>query len=273
MESSTSVLVDRPADGVMRVGLNRRDRSNALDDSAIEALHRVLDTAADDTTCRVVQLRSLNAHFCAGFDMTDYDGDPESRGGAAALVEQMDRLADLPLRMRAARQVVIATVRGPAIGGGFALALGADIVLAGDSATFQLPQTRLGVLAAEMGLSYLLPRIVGLNHAANLMLRGGTMDVRTAQDAGLVSEVWPDDQVDDVGLELARNLAERCSKALSGTKRMLLAGLESSHLEATARAETQAQVLSNYWPELRSAIARFNAMRIDNRQAPALTSD
>jgi enoyl-CoA hydratase len=253
------VLVDQPHDGILRVTLNRPHRMNALDDAAVEALHGALDQAARDSDCRVVQLRSSTVAFCAGFDMSGYDGDPESRGGAAAVVEQMDRLGDLPVRMRSARQVVIATVRGPAIGGGFALVLGADIILAGESAIFQVPQTQLGVLAAEMGLSYLLPRIVGLNRAAHLMLRGGRLDAPGAERGGLVSEVWPDDEVDEAGMELARELSQRSVTALSGTKRMLLAGLDSAHLEATVRAETQSQVLSNYWPELKSSIARFKA--------------
>lgn len=253
------VLLDRPHTGILRITLDRPHRMNALDDAAVEALHDALDQATSDSDCRVVQLRSSTAAFCAGFDMTGYDGDPESRGGAAAVVEQMDRLGDLPVRMRGGRQVVIATVRGPAIGGGFALALGADIILAGESATFQLPQTQLGVLAAEMGSSYLLPRIVGLNRAAHLMLRGGRLAAQGAERAGLVSEVWPDDQVDEAGLELARELSRRSVRALSGTKRMLLAGLDSAHLEATVQAETQSQVLSNYWSELKTSIARFNA--------------
>jgi enoyl-CoA hydratase len=74
----------------------------------------------------------------------------------------------------------------------------------------------------------------------------------------LVSEVCPDDQVDDAGLRLAIELSRRSTNALGGTKRMLLAGAESGHLQATARAETQSQVLSNYWPELKASMAHFN---------------
>lgn len=257
-DDSAAIVVDAPHPGTARIMLNRPHRMNALDDSAVEAMHAALDRAVDDADCRVLLLTSSTKAFCAGFDMTGYDGDPESRGGASALVEQMNRLGDLPLRMRGASQMVIAAVRGPAIGGGFALALGADIILAGESATFALPQTELGVLAAEMGLSYLLPRIVGLNRAADLMLRGRRLDAAAAERVGLVSEVLPDDDVEDAGLELAKMLGGRSANALSGTKRMLLAGMESVHLEATVRAETQSQVLSNYWPELRESIARFN---------------
>ena len=258
---TAGVLVDIPHPGTLRITLNRPHRMNALDDAAIDAVHEALDLAARDPNCGVVLLTSSTKAFCTGFDMTGYDGDPASRGGAAAVAEQMDRLGDIPVRMRRARQVVIAVVRGPAIGGGFALALGADIILAGESASFALPQTQLGVLAAEMGLSYLLPRIVGLNRAADLMLRGRRWNAADAELAGLVSEVRPDDQVDEAGLVLANDLSRRSINALSGTKRMLLAGLESAHLEATMQAETQSQVLSNYWPELRESIARFNARR------------
>ena len=253
------IVVDAPRAGVLRIAIDRPRQANALDDNAVEAIHNVLSAADDDPECRVIVLYSANAYFCSGFDMTGYDGDPESRGGAASVVTQMDRLADLPLRMRTARQVVIAAVRGPAIGGGFALALGADVVIAGTSATFTLPQTHIGVLAAEMGISYLLPRIVGLNRAAQMMLFGTRLNAQGAVAAGLVCKVRPDDEVDEAALEMATELANRSAKALAGTKRMLLAGIQSGHFEQTIRAETQSQVLSNYWPEPRAAIASFRA--------------
>lgn len=81
----------------------------------------------------------------------------------------------------------------------------------------------------------------------------------------LVSEVWPDDRVDGAALELVTELSRRSINTLSGTKRILLSGMESAHLEATVRSESQSQVLSNYWPELRESIARFNT----RRQRPA----
>jgi enoyl-CoA hydratase len=243
----------------LRITLNRPRRLNALDDDAVEALHGALDQAEADQRCRVVHLRSTGRAFCSGFDMTEYSGNPDEHGGAEILVEKMTRLADIPLRMRRGRSIVIATVRGPAVGAGFALALGADIMLAGESAEFALPQTEIGVLATEMGLSFLLPRVIGLNRAANIMLRAANLDAVAAMTAGLVSEIWPDEQVDQAGLDLAVELAGRSANALRGTKQMLMAGLESGHLEATIQAETQAQVLSNYWPELRAAVARFRS--------------
>lgn len=77
----------------------------------------------------------------------------------------------------------------------------------------------------------------------------------------LVREVWPNDRVDGAGLELATELSRRSINTLSGTKRILLSGMESAHLEATVRSESQSQVLSNYWQELRESIARFNTRR------------
>lgn len=247
-----------PHHGVLRISLNRPHRLNALDDAAVDAIHAALDLVDSDRTHRVVLLRAVGKAFCSGFDMTGYSGDPESRGGAAVLVDQMNRLADIPLRLRSSRAAVIAVVRGAAVGGGFGLALGADIVFAGESAAFSLPQTRLGVLAAEMGISYLLPRVVGLNRAADLMLRGSALDATSAAAAGLVTEVWPDDKVDEAGLQTALELCAKSANAVASTKQFLLAGLESGNLQTTIRRESEAQVLSNYWPELRAAIARFN---------------
>jgi enoyl-CoA hydratase len=253
------VNVDVPRDGILRISLNRPHRLNALDDIAVERIHDALDLVACERSHRVVLLRSLGRAFCSGFDMSDYDGDPESRGGAAALVDQMNRLADIPLRLRASRAVVVAAVRGPAVGGGFGLALGADIVLVGESAVFSLPQTRLGVLAAEMGISFLLPRVIGTNRAADLMLRGRTLDAAGALAAGLAAEVWPDEDVDDAALRAAIELCNHSADALAATKQFLLAGLESGNLTSTVRRETDAQVLSNYRPELRASIARRRA--------------
>ena len=254
-----AVIVDVPVDGVLRISLNRPRRLNALDDTAVQSIHCALDLIASDRNHRVVLLRSLGRAFCSGFDMNDYDGDPESRGGAAALAEQMNRLADISLRLRSSRAVVVAAVRGPAVGGGLALALGADIVFAGESAAFSLPQTRLGVLAAEMGISFLLPRVVGANRAADLMLRGRSLDAAGALAAGLVAEVWPDGDVDDAALRAAIELCNHSADALAATKQFLLAGLESGNLTSTVRRETDAQVLSNYRPELRASIARRRA--------------
>ena len=262
-EASTQdgVSVDVPSDGVLRISLNRPHRLNALDDIAVERIHGALDLLAAERSHRVVLLRSVGRAFCSGFDINDYDGDPESRGGAAVLVDQMNRLADIPLRLRASRAVVVAAVRGPAVGGGLALALGADIVFAGESAAFSLPQTRIGVLAAEMGISFLLPRVVGTNRAADLMLRGRILDAAGALAAGMVAEVWPDEDVDDAALRASIELRNHSADALAATKQLLLAGLESGNLTSTVRRETDAQVLSNYRPELRVSIARRRAQR------------
>lgn len=249
------VLVDVPHDGILRISLNRPHRLNALDDAAVDAIHHALNEVVRNPSYQVVLLQSVGRAFCSGFDMNDYNGDPETRGGAVALVEQMNRLADVPFRLRSSRAVVVAAVRGQAVGGGFGLALGADVLLVGHSATFTLPQTRLGVLAAELGMSYLLPRIVGLNIAAGLMLRGTTLDAAGAVAAGLAAEAWPDAEVDDAAMSLAVNLCTRSANALASTKRLLMAGVESSNLATTIRHETEAQVLSNYSPELRTAIA------------------
>lgn len=254
---TTGVLVDVLHQGVLGITLNRPDRLNAVNDAAIDDIHAALDAVDADRAHRVVLLRAVGRGFCSGFDMGDYNGDPESRGGAVALSARMDRLASIPLRMRSSRAVVVAAVRGPVVGGGFGLALGADILLAGKSAMFTLPQTQLGVLAAEMGISFLLPRIVGLNRAAQLMLCGSTIDADTALAYGLVTDVLADGEVDSAGLEFAVRLAQRSAEALASTKRLLMAGAESGSLTTTAQRETEAQVLSNYWPELRTSIARF----------------
>lgn len=255
------VRVEQAAAGVTQLVLCRPEALNTIDEQFIDEFHRAVDQAQGDGDCRVIHLVSTGPSFCAGFDMNAYDGDPGARGGPDALLTDMERLAALPVRLRRADQIVVASVRGAAVGGGFGIALGADIVFAGESAFFQLPQVGIGLLAGEMGMSYLLPRVLGVSRAANLMLRGRRMDAQSALAAGLAAEVHPDPIVDEVAMKAAIQLARRPVHALGGTKRLLMSGLEATSVETASQLESYAQVIANYSPGLREAVASFRAGR------------
>lgn len=259
--SGARVRVEQSEVGVTRLVLCRPEALNTIDEQFIDEFHSAIDHAQGDSGCRVIHLASTGPSFCAGFDMNAYDGNPDARGGPEVLWADMDRLAALPLRLRRADQIVVASVRGAAVGGGFGIALGADIVFAGESAYFQLPQVGIGLLAGEMGMSYLLPRVLGVSRAANLMLRGRKMDAQSALDVGLVAEVHSDSTVDEVAATAAVQLARRPAHALVGTKRLLMSGLEATSVESASQLESYAQVIANYNPGLREAVASFHAGR------------
>jgi enoyl-CoA hydratase/carnithine racemase len=133
-------------------------------------------------------MRGAGAAFCAGLDIKEHRGGdrvPDTAGRA----EPGYHLFDIVRLMRACPQPVIALVHGPACGGGFAMALAADIRLAGASARMNDAFVALGRSGCEMGLSYFLPRIVGLGVATELMYTGSFIDAKRAHAVGLVSGV------------------------------------------------------------------------------------
>ena len=153
----------------------------------IAGLHEAIDAVEQDRSCRAVILTGAGRGFCAGFDMKggDYDGDPTSRPLADLLAGQK-RLSGIALRLHELPKAVIAAVNGPAAGGGFALAVAADIRVASDTAVFLAANVKIGVSGGEMGLSWRLPRLIGLARATELLLTGRRMTAEEALAAGLV---------------------------------------------------------------------------------------
>ena len=172
--------------GVARITLNRPHRLNAINAALVDGLVAALRQAADDEA-RVVVLTGAGTSFCAGHDLRE----PH----AAYTRERADALQEVTRLMRALPGVVVAAVRGYAVGGGAEFAMGADLVVATVSARFQFPEVAVG-LSATGGSTSLLPRLVGLAQAKRLMLLGDRIDGVEAERLGLVTWAVPDDDLD-----------------------------------------------------------------------------
>src|SRR5689334_10362442 len=183
------VTVERHSDAITYLTLNRPDRLNALTFELVADLHDALDAVSSDPGCKVAILRGAGRGFCAGLDLRDF-GMPPAADAHAHINKGIDGqafMSNLTVHLRQTPQVVIAAVRGPAFGGGLALAAACDVRIAAESARFCSAFIRTGLTGTDIGISYLLPQLIGASRAADLIFSGREIDAVAAERMGLVS--------------------------------------------------------------------------------------
>ena len=233
---------------VVWLTLNRPHTLNALNAVMVDELHDFLRRLDADTETRVVVMRGSGRAFCAGLDLKE-----QTSGGTAnrnalgrsttGTYELQHRISTLVIAMRRVPQPFIAAVRGPAAGGGFSLALAADVRIAGESARFNAAYIRIGLSACDMGSSYFLPRAVGMSVASEMLLTGRFMNAQRALATGLVSEVVPDTDLDAAAAKLAQEMVETSPLGLRLTKECLNANIDAAGLEQAVSIEDRNQTL------------------------------
>jgi enoyl-CoA hydratase len=254
-----TLQVDQPHQSVTRITLDRPERLNAMNAALVAELHQALADVAADRACRVVVLTGAGRGFCAGLDLTGYGDAPGSEGldrVGATFATQTD-IATLVPRLRGLPQPVIAAVNGPAAGGGLALALASDIRIASASARFNVAFVRLGLSGCDIGVSWLLPRLIGASRAWELMLTGRIIDAEEADRIGLVLRVVADDELSDAVLETAGLIAANAPWGVRMTKEVMWSQLEVGSLQAGIDLENRTQVLSSMTDDMREAVAAF----------------
>ena len=257
MTDTLELVAAAPHVAVLR--LNRPQRLNAIDEAMVGELERTFASLSADHSVRTVVLTGAGRGFCAGIDVRDFG--PGALDETAPVVERMrfqERMAGLPLALRALPQPVIAAVNGPCVGGGFALALAADVRICSDAATFGNAAILLGLSGAEMGMSYHLPRIVGPSVAADWMLTGRTVAADEADRRGLVSEVVAADRLEARALEIAERIADLSPLAVAMTKRALQTNVDAPDLAAALEIENRNQVITHATEESIAARARWS---------------
>lgn len=244
--------------GVVVVEMHRPEQLNALSGELIDDLHALLAVLAERPEIRVVVLTGAGRGFCAGLDLVDYGaaGPADTPQERLALQE---RIALLVTRMRELPQVVIAAVHGPAAGGGLALALGADIRVAGPAARFAVSFVRIGLSGADIGVSWLLPRLVGASTAFELLLTGRLIDAAEALRIGLVGSV-ADDPV-AAALDIASELLANSPMGVRMTKQVMWSQLEVGSLRAGMDLENRTQIMTTFTRDHSEAVEAFVARR------------
>jgi enoyl-CoA hydratase len=207
----------------------------------------------------VIVLTGAGRGFCAGLDLGEGATPPAAAGlgRAQAGMTVQKLIAGLVPRMRSVPQPIIAAVNGAASGGGLALALASDVRVAAESARFNVAFVRVGLSGCDIGVSWLLPRLVGASRAFELLLTGRLIDAREADKIGLVTRVVPDDEVVDSALETADLIVGNSPFGIRMTKEVMWSQLEIGSLQAGIDLENRTQVLSSFTGDLTEAMAAF----------------
>ena len=237
---SYQTLLIRKEGPVDWVTMNRPDSLNALNRQLIGDLLDYTQSLYWDKSVRVVVLRGAGRAFCAGLDLKERDNSP--RSASTGLTSQR-RISEIVMRMRRAPQPFISLVHGPACGGGFAFALASDIRIAGTSARMNAAFIRIGLSACDIGVSYFLPRLVGVSVASELMLTGRFILAERALRVGLVSEVVPDDGLEDAARPYVEEMLTTSPLGLRMTKECLNMSVDAGSLEAAIAMEDRNQIL------------------------------
>jgi enoyl-CoA hydratase/carnithine racemase len=227
-------------DGVASVTFERPDRLNALTFEAYADLRDLLAELPHREDVRVLVITGTGRGFCSGGDVREIIGALQ-KADAKELLDFTRMTGSVVQRMRECPIPIIASVNGVAAGAGAVIALAADFRLLSRSATFAFLFTRVGLAGADMGSAYLLPRLVGLGRATELLMLGEEIDAGRAVEIGLASRVEDDDQLPRAATVLARRLAEGPGLAFASTKMLLTREIDMGlgpalELEAMAQA-------------------------------------
>jgi enoyl-CoA hydratase len=240
------ILRDMPVDGVCRLTLNRPEALNSLTYSMYAELIDHLEAVRYDHDVRVVILTGAGRGFCAGHDIRA-SGVPEwvsaDLGKAQFQRRVMDKLGQIPILMHALPQPVICAVNGVTAGAGYPIALAADMTIAARSAKFVNAFHNAGT-GHEMGFSYLLPRLVGMQRAAELMLTGRAVMADEAAQIGLILRCVEDEALMDEALKLADAIMVNSPIGISVTKSSLWHNVDAPSLEAAIEMENRAIFMS-----------------------------
>src|SRR5438270_11887519 len=254
MNKPKSFLYDQN-DGIATITLNRPERLNAI---TFEIYHELTDFFAklrDEKDVRVVVITGAGRAFCSGGEVRDIIGELQGRD-SEGLLEFTRLTCDLIRNMRALPQPIIASLNGTTAGAGACIALASDIRIAAEEAKIAFIFVKVGLAGTDMGATYLLPRVVGLAKATELLMTGDFVEAKEAERIGLYNLVVPRDQLERTTQEFAGKLASGPARGIAKTKEMLNRELHMS-FESALEAEAMAQALCMQTPDFKEAHAAF----------------
>lgn len=228
-------------DGVATVTLNRPDKLNALTFDSYADLRDLVAELPHRGDVKVLVLAGEGRGFCSGGDVEEIIGELQKMEAAELL--QFTRMTGAVVEaLRTVPIPVIASINGVAAGAGSVLALASDFRVLARSASFRFLFTSVGLSGADMGSAYLLPRIVGVGRATQMLMLGDKVDAQQALAAGLASSVMDDDELPEATRALARRLADGPALAHGATKALIQRELDMS-LSGAIELEAMTQAL------------------------------
>ena len=225
------VLVERPAEAVTLIRINRPEARNALNMEVRRLIARHLTEAGEDEAVRCIVLTGNEKSFAAGADIKEM-------AGAGTIDMVLRGTHKLWHTIAACPKPVIAAVNGFALGGGCELAMTCDIIIAGESAKFGQPEVKIGIIPGGGGTQR-LTRVAGKYKAMRYILTGDLFGAKEALEMGLVSELVPDAEVEKRAIEMAQQIAALSPLAIQQAKEAVLRGMDAA-LETGLALETKA---------------------------------
>jgi methylglutaconyl-CoA hydratase len=238
--------------GIFSITLNRPEKRNALSSEMIELLHQAAEQADLDHNARVVLIRGAGKDFCAGADLEELLASAErsideNEKSALRLGKFFQRIRELP-------KPVVALVQGRALAGGAGLATACDVVVASTSAQLGYPEIQRGFVPAMVMI--MLRGSVGEKRALDLVLSGRILTAEEALNAGLLTRVVADKELEREGTAIASRLAESSASAVALTKRLFYQ-LDGLSLADGITLGARVNAVARSTPDFREAIARF----------------
>ena len=238
---------------VGNIALYRPEKLNAFDTTMHDELYAALGEAAEDEELRCIVLRGEGRGFSAGADlaqvMREADGDPDLGEYLRTTYSRLVR------RMVGTEKPIVAALHGPVYGAGVGLALACDVRIAAENTKFSVAFIKIGLMP-DAGVTFLLPRVVGLGRAMEMSMLGDAVDAKEAHRIGLVNKVVADDSLAEEARNLAAHLATMPTSALGMMKRSLCASFERD-LETALEAEAEGQTFCGYTQDHKEGVSAF----------------
>ncbi|MCU1476178.1 MAG: enoyl-CoA hydratase [Subtercola sp.] len=259
MTEYETLLVEQTTDGIVTATINRPDRANSMTSCMFDELLTLALEISNDPSVRVLILTGAGSTFCAGYDI-------EAAGALPTMTPReflalQERAARALSSIRSMRVPVIAAINGAAAGGGLSLALAADIRMASPTAKFNAAFVKIGLSAGDLGVSWLLPRLIGPGRAAEIALTGRMVRAEEAERIGLVTSVSAEGALLDDALALAALIVANSPAGVEISKRALQSNLEISSYAAAMDLENRGQTLLTQTEDMAEALAAFREKR------------
>jgi enoyl-CoA hydratase/carnithine racemase len=259
MKQPATFLYEQDGRGIATITLNRPERLNALTFEVYRELTDLFAALRDERDVRVVVITGAGRAFCSGGDVHDIIGELFQRD-MEGLLEFTRLTCELIRNMRALPKPVIASLNGTTAGAGACIALASDLRIASEDARIAFLFVKVGLAGTDMAASYLLPRIVGLSKATEMLYTGDFVSAVEAERTGLYNRVVPAAELTSATREFAEKLARGPAFALGKTKEMLDREFHMD-FEAALESEAQAQAICMQHPDYREAYEAFVAKR------------
>ncbi len=262
MSSYNTMLIEHPQPGVVLARMNRPDRLNAITFEMFDEFIELQQEVDADPDARVLVITGVGRAFSAGLDLDEAATLPGMT--PIEMLKGQEVWAKSVAGFRLMRKPVIAAVNGAAAGAGMGIALAADIRLASTTAKFNAAFIRIGLTGGDVGTSWLLPRLVGLGRAYEILLTGRFVEAEEALRIGMVTEVTEPDELLARALAVAATICGNSPIGIELTKQVVQLNVDANSLEAAIALENRNQVLSVQTEDMVEALAAFREKRAPN---------